>query len=75
MRFDGDLIEELRRRQLAIGESDAKFARRLGINPETWRMVRHGRTPLTLRTLRGIAQAYPDLGERAQAFFLRPDMR
>ncbi len=73
--YDGEFREELIRRQRFAGETDLAFARRLGINRETWRMIRHGRTPITPRTLQAIARAYPDLAERARLSFLPRDLQ
>jgi transcriptional regulator with XRE-family HTH domain len=73
--YDGDFRCELIRRQAFAGESDGRFAARLGINRETWRMIRHGKAPITARTLQRIARAYPDLTERARASFLPRSMQ
>jgi len=67
-----DLITDLKAKQ-ADGETDADFAARLGINRETWRLIRTDQLQPGPRTLRGIMAAFPDLQGAAMAFFLRPN--
>ena len=55
------LLDELRRRQEAIGDSDTQFARRLGMPRETWQKIRTGERMPGRKGLHCIVVAYPDL--------------
>jgi hypothetical protein len=63
--YDGDLIEALRAKQRELRESDVRFAARLGIHRETWRLIRQGQRGVSLRTLRSATAAFPDLAREA----------
>lgn len=54
-----ELIRWLERRQEDLGESNIKFARRLGITPEYWGMLRAGQRGLSLRVFRAAWKAFP----------------
>jgi hypothetical protein len=65
-----DLVDVLRARQVAEGQSDLVFAAQLGVNRETWRLQRTGQTRPGPRTLQGVMRAFPDLAPLALAVLL-----
>lgn len=75
MRTLQELMDALRERQVELGEGDILFARRLGINRETWRTLRLGRALPSRRVLSAIGVAFPDLRfELAASLFLPADV-
>ncbi len=64
----GALVRELCRRQAEAGEADGEFAARLGVSRALWNLIRRGRQPLTVATLRGALAAYPDLAGATLAY-------
>lgn len=67
------LQDALQQKQKALGESDARFARRLGIDREMWRKVKAGKSEPGTQTIRGALGAFPDLASLVVAFFLPVD--
>ena len=67
------LLDELRRRQEAIGDSDSEFAKRLGIPRETWQKLRTGARVPGRKVLHRIIVAYPDLFRLAMGYLAEPN--
>lgn len=55
------MIERLRDRQIALGESDAAFAARLGLPRSSWQAYRCGRMRPSHRLARVAQLAFPEL--------------
>ncbi len=70
-----DLIQALRDKQRDLNEADGAFARRLGVDRETWRKVRVGDALPSRRTLQGAASAFPDLTLHIMDFLVAQDAR
>jgi len=68
-----NLIERLKKYQSQLGLSNYKFAERLGISAELWRMMKLGKRAVSLSLLRGIMKAYPEMEEDV-LIFLRGDV-
>lgn len=62
------LIDLLRARQRDAGESDLRFAQRLGISRQMWGFLRTGERQPGPDTLQAIGRAYPDLMPQIVAF-------
>ena len=67
------LIDALAAIQIANGWSDQQMATTIGIDRRQWNMARRGRRGLGRRSLRGIAQAFPQLREAAMSCFFALD--
>lgn len=70
MTFDGELVDELTRRQRALGISDHAFGLRLGMTGNGWWQIRTHRRRIGVRAARGIVAAYPDLADSVRAYLL-----
>lgn len=67
------LLDWLRAKQTALGESDSAFARRLTISRQQWQFLRTNKTTVGQRSAQGIVQAFPELTLELSALFLRPE--
>jgi hypothetical protein len=50
----------LEARQYQLRESNAQFARRLGVTPQFWGLIRRGEQRVTLRIARAAWRAFPE---------------
>ncbi len=57
----GNVVEELRTRQLAEGLTDLEFATKLEVSRQWWNFLRNGVYAPTERFWRKVVRVYPDL--------------
>lgn len=67
---DETIIQTLRQRQGDARLTDAQMAGRLGISRQLWQKLVTGERHLSLRVLRGVLDAYPDLTPQVLAIVL-----
>ncbi len=68
------LVQELARRQRALGMNDTAFAARLGIPRTTWMMAKLGRRSFGMRLAAASVRAFPDMRDQVVSFLLSDDM-
>lgn len=59
-----ELIEYLVRKQVKLGWTDDKMAKRLHCSRALWQQTRTGSIPLGLTVLSGVASAFPETGKK-----------
>lgn len=67
------VIDALSARQRQLGETDAAFARRLGISRSMWQAVRSGEREVGVDTLQRMVNAVPEVYVQVAALFLPDD--